>query len=95
MTGTKHDKDKPDFTLLPWGAIRSIVKVLDFGKQKYSHDNWKIVPDAKNRYLAAAFRHITAYAEGQTHDEDSGLHHLSHACCCLLFILHFDKEGKG
>jgi len=90
--GKKYDEGKPDWTLLPWRALRSVVSVLDFGALKYAPDAWKKVPDAKHRYLAAAFRHLTAYAEGQTHDEESGLHHLSHCICCLLFVIWGDEQ---
>ena len=63
MSGQKFDSGKPDYSLLPWDAVEDVVRVLDFGAKKYARDNWKLVEDHKNRYLAAAFRHLSAYAQ--------------------------------
>lgn len=85
--GRKYDTGKPDYTLLPWDAVEEIVKVLDFGARKYARDNWKHVDGAKTRYLAAAFRHMAAHNRGETCDPETGLSHLAHAGCCVLFLL--------
>lgn len=89
--GRKYDTGKPDYTLLPWDAVEDIVRVLDFGALKYARDNWRYVDDAEVRYLAAAFRHMAAYARGETHDPETGLSHLAHAGCCILFLLALEK----
>lgn len=91
-TGRKFDQSKPDYTLLPWGAVNEVVKVLDFGAKKYARDNWKYVDDAHNRYLAAAFRHMSAYAQGEAKDPETGLSHMAHAACCVLFLLSMDTQ---
>lgn len=88
--GKKFDTGKLSYTLLPWEAITEVVHVLEFGKQKYGKDNWQKVPNAKDRYLDACFRHLISYVEGETTDPESGKHHLAHAVCCLLFVLWFD-----
>ena len=58
----------------------------------YGPDNWRRVTDAKNRYFAAMVRHITAWWGGEKFDPESGLHHLAHAGCCLLFLMWFDDN---
>ena len=83
----KHDDGKPDWTLVPFSALVPVIRVLEFGERKYSRDGWKFVEDAERRYLASAFRHLTAFADGETHDEESGKSHLAHAVCDLLFLL--------
>lgn len=92
--GRKHDTGKPDYTLLPWGAIEDIVRVLDFGARKYARDNWRYVANAETRYLAAAFRHLAAYARGEVTDPETSLSHLAHAGCCVLFLLALEKEHE-
>ena len=72
---------------MPWSALSHVVDVLMFGALKYERDQWQLVPDGERRYLAAAFRHLTAYSDGELLDQESGLPHLAHAVCCLLFIL--------
>lgn len=87
MTGRKDDAGKRDFTLLPWRSVGLVVDVLAHGAAKYGRENWRAVEAGERRYLAAAFRHLAAYAEGERIDSDSGLSHIAHAACCLLFLL--------
>lgn len=92
--GKKFDTGKLSYTLLPFKAITEVVAILSFGEQKYGRDNWQKVPNAKQRYLDACFRHIISYLEGESSDPESGKHHLAHAVCCLLFILWFDLSEE-
>jgi len=94
VIGQKNDDDKPDWSLMPAGIIRQLVKVLTFGANKYAINNWKHVKDAENRYYAAAIRHIEEWREGRLNDDESGLHHLAHAICCLIFLIWFDDNKK-
>ncbi len=52
--GRKHDAGKADYSLLPFEALEQVVRVLDFGANKYGRDNWKRVENAEHRYSAAA-----------------------------------------
>ena len=92
MSGIKHDGGKLRYSLLPWGSITKIVEVLEFGANKYAVDNWQKVADGQNRYFDAAMRHLIAYRSGEKVDPESGLNHLAHAGCCVLFLLYL--EGK-
>lgn len=87
MDGRKDDNGKLRYDLLPISAVEEIVKVLTFGAGKYADDNWQVVPGLESRYYAALQRHLTAWRKGEMIDADSGLPHLAHAGCCLLFIL--------
>lgn len=88
----KHDVGKWRISLIPVKCIKSIVAVLEFGAKKYAVDNWKTVPDAKTRYYDAAIRHLTAWFDGEKIDAESGLPHLAHAACCLIFLIWLDEE---
>lgn len=90
--GRKDDEDKLRFDLLPPGPLEEVVGVLTFGAKKYEADNWKEVPEPKRRYLAASLRHIIAWMRGEKYDPESGRHHLAHAACGLLFVLHFEQS---
>ena len=85
--GIKHDQDKDRWDLLPWRATQQIVKVLTYGARKYAPDNWKKVPEWRIRYYAALIRHVVAWFEGERIDPETGLSHLAHAGCCILFLL--------
>ena len=83
----KYDAGKPMWDLLQWDAVEELVKVLTFGAERYGAYSWKEVEGARDRYMAAMMRHIKAWYTGEEIDPDSGIHHLGHAGCCLLFLL--------
>lgn len=91
--GIKFDQKKRRFSLFPVVALKAIVDVLEYGAQKYEPDNWRKVPDARKRYYDAAMRHLTDWWGGETHDPESGLHHLAHLGCNAVFLLTFELEG--
>ena len=93
IEGRKYDTGKLRYTLLPWTAVNEVVKVLEYGAKKYAPGNWQKVLYPKLRYSDAAMRHLVAYGLGERNDPESGLHHLAHAVCCLLFILDVEKAG--
>jgi hypothetical protein len=93
VAGVKHDAEKPRWDLLPLGAVSAVVDVLTYGARKYAPDNWRLVPDTRARYFAAAMRHVVAWKRGERLDAESGLPHLAHAACCLLFILEVDDAS--
>jgi Domain of unknown function (DUF5664) len=92
--GVKFDIGKPRWSLLPLRAVALVVDVLEYGAQKYAPDNWRKVPDWRQRYYDAAMRHILAWRLGGRLDAESGLPHLAHAICCLLFALELEREEK-
>ena len=91
--GMKFDGGKLDYTLVPWEGMDEVVKVLEFGAKKYARDNWKKVENADTRYLAAAFRHLVHHNNGEAADPETGISHLAHATCCMLFLLALEKQN--
>lgn len=83
--GTKHDQDKPRMDLLDPLWLEETAKVLGFGAQKYAAHNWR-QGIAQSRLIGAALRHLTAHQRGEDRDPESGLPHLAHASCCLMFL---------
>lgn len=89
-TALKFDQDKLPLHLLSTEAMNQTAAVLAFGAQKYAEHNWRN-GFAWSRPLAAAMRHITAFNAGEDRDPESGLSHLAHAACCIMFLLEFEK----
>ncbi|QMV32367.1 hypothetical protein T2_00050 [Ralstonia phage Elie] len=85
-TGVKHDNNKPPLSLVDRHAIEEIGRVLAFGAQKYAAHNWR-QGIAYSRLLDAALRHLYAFADGEDNDPESGLSHIAHAGCCVVFLL--------
>lgn len=81
----KFDGGKLRYDLIPFEALEQIVAVLTYGAEKYEPENWKTVE--VERYMAAAYRHMAAVSMGEELDADTGLPHLAHAGCCILFML--------
>lgn len=88
--GRKFDGSKLEYGLLPPLALEETVRVLTFGAQKYARNNWQKVPDSKRRYFDALERHVWAWKKGEQNDPESGIHHLAHAMCCLMFLFEHD-----
>jgi hypothetical protein len=90
--GRKFDGGKPRYGLLPPLAMKATAEVLTFGAEKYEPDNWKHVPESKTRYFDALERHVWAWKMGEQMDPESGMHHLAHALCCLMFLYEHDVK---
>lgn len=86
----KFDDNKLPVNLLSTEALLQTAAVLKFGADKYHAHNWRD-GFAWSRPLAAAMRHIMAYNDGEDKDPESGLSHLAHAACCIMFLLEFEK----
>jgi len=94
--GLKYDDEKLRWDLLPYEIMEEVVKVLTFGAQKYKINNWKKVECGKMRYFAAAMRHLVAWYKGEENDSETGLNHLAHAICSIIFVFwHSKYECKG
>jgi len=90
--GKKFDQNKIDWSLLPIEPTEEVIKVLMYGANKYAPDNWKHVEDHERRYYNAIMRHISAWKKGEKTDQETGISHLAHAVCSLLFILGRENE---
>ena len=85
----KYDAGKPPMGLLSTKALVKIAEVLAFGAQKYSSHQWRSGIEWQ-RLLDAALRHLLAFNDGQDIDEETGLSHLAHLGCCVMFLLEFE-----
>lgn len=92
--GLKYDQGKPRWSLMPFNALREVLGVLEYGARKYKPNNWLLVENPTGRYSDALMRHVCAYMGGEDVDPESGLHHLAHAVCNALFLLHFESDRQ-
>ena len=89
----KHDQNKLPLGLIDKTAIDGLAAVLQYGANKYSVQNWR-KGLVYSRVYDAALRHLTAFIDGEDFDVESGLPHVDHALCCLMFLSNFSKTRK-
>ncbi len=92
--GIKHDQEKPDLSLLPKEFLEEVAKAFMHGEKKYGRYNYRNGMDW-HRLIAACFRHITAFNEGEDNDKESSFSHLGHAGACIAMLLVYKKNSLG
>lgn len=87
----KNDSLKPRMDLLPSYPLEEVACVLGFGAEKYGDHNWRHGM-VWSRLYASALRHLLSWNAGEDKDPETGRSHLAHACCCLLFLLQYERD---
>ncbi len=83
--GTRHNEGKPRWSLVPQTSLIPMVRVLEFGADKYSPTNWQ--KGLSIREICESLkRHLDQFMEGEDLDSDSGLSHIGHIQCNALFL---------
>ena len=75
-------------------GVEDVARALEYGKRKYGSFNW-MRGMAYSRLVSAALRHLAAHMYGEEKDEESGIGHLPHAACCVIFLIEFVLNGLG
>lgn len=88
--GLRYNKGKPRFDLLPPIALEEISKVLTYGAEKYEPWNWSKGFNHTD-VLASLQRHLNAWTRGEDIDPETGLSHLAHAGCNIMFLIDLAK----
>ncbi len=90
----KFDSKKNRLELIEPEFILGLGKVLSFGAEKYEAWNWVKASseEDQNRIKGAMMRHMMAYMGGEKLDPETGLSHLHHISCNLMFLNHFDRQ---
>lgn len=78
-----------------------MVKVLEFGAQKYDRHNWKKGLPV-TQICESMMRHLFAVLNGEDKDPESGISHTGHILCNAMFLSHMlanrpdmdDREKK-
>ena len=92
--GRKDDSGKTPWHLMPPDALNQIAQVLEFGANKYGDRNWEKGMNW-SRPFSALMRHMWAWWRGESRDPETGLSHLAHAGCCILFLLTYQGHATG
>lgn len=93
-TTVRADGGKPSVDLLPPKALLLMAQVLTKGADKYGRVNWQ-AGMAWSRCYASCLRHLFSWWSGETNDPETGLNHLAHAACNILFLLEYTDKNTG
>jgi Domain of unknown function (DUF5664) len=91
MPADRRNEGKSKWSLVNFKALEPMVRVLEFGCQKYSRDNWKKGLD-KTEILESMQRHLAALIDGELIDGESGVSHMGHIQCNAMFYNYFDER---
>ncbi len=92
---TKYDQGKARLELIPAASLMQVAMVMEFGSRKYGDENWRSPGFKWKRLIGASLRHLFAFVGGEDKDPETGLSHLAHAACCVLFLLEHQTIGLG
>lgn len=90
-TGLHLDYGKVRVDLVPPVHIESVAEVLTYGCQKYAENNWR-GGIKYSRVFGSLIRHLLKWYRGIDIDEESGLPHLYHASCNLMFLIYYTNN---
>jgi len=67
-------------------AFESMAKVLEYGANKYELNNWRKGYTNKFSSIDSLYRHLREVIIGNDLDEESGLPHIGHIMCNIMFL---------
>lgn len=97
-SGGRKEETQARFDLLPPDALTELARVYGYGEAKYPSDvsgpNY-LKGYAWHKSIASLLRHTMKFMFGESHDPETGLHHLAHAAWHCFTLIAFEKRGLG
>jgi Domain of unknown function (DUF5664) len=94
LGGMKDNLAKPRVELIPSRPLLAAAEVLGYGARNYAPNNWRLGMSWEDTY-GSLQRHLMAWHDGEDADPASGLPHLAHALCQLMFLTEFSLTSTG
>lgn len=73
--------------------VLGIGDVLTYGARKYAPNNWKRGMSWATVF-GAVLRHLFSWFLGEDNDPESGLPHIHHAACSLMFLGYYARKAE-
>lgn len=89
--GRKDDSAKSRPELIAPSIVDALAQVLAFGAKKYADRNWEN-GISFGRVFGAMMRHMWAWWRGENTDPETGMSHLWHAACCVMFLIEYERR---
>ena len=91
MQALRYNQGKLEWSLVDFDSLEGLVRVLEYGKDKYARDNWKLGMPV-TQVTESLMRHLFAFAKGEDVDAESGCRHISHVMCNVMFLEYILRE---
>ena len=92
--GRKDDCGKAPYHLIAPELLDGVAQILDVGARKYEPRNWEAGMNW-SRPFSALMRHMWAWWRGEGQDPETGMSHLWHAACCIMFLMAYEARKAG
>ena len=89
----RYNQGKLEWSLVDFDSLEGLVRVLEYGKDKYARDNWKLGMPV-TQVTESLMRHLFAFAKGEDVDPESGCRHISHVLCNAMFLEYILREKQ-
>jgi hypothetical protein len=94
----RYNVGKPQFSLVDYGALIPMIRVLEFGAKKYARNNWR-KGLSKENLLDSMMRHVGELIDavntgGDELDHESQIHLIGHIMCNAMFYSKLYVENK-
>ena len=89
----RYNSGKLEWSLVDFDSLEGLVRVLEYGKDKYARDNWKKGMPV-TQVTESLMRHLFAFAKGEDLDPESGCRHISHVLCNAMFLEYILREKQ-
>lgn len=90
----RYNQGKLPYELLPAYPVEVLVKVYQYGTNKYAPRNWEKGNEYSINY-GALMRHLQKWWQGEDLDPESGLPHLAHVAWGTFALLEYERRGVG
>lgn len=90
---SRYNSGKLKWSLVDFDSLEDMVRVLEFGANKYSEHNWKKGLKT-TEVFESTMRHLVAYMKGEDLDPESGLPHTGHIMCNAMFLSYMSMFKK-
>lgn len=83
----KENEKKPRWRLIDFKSLEEVVRVLEFGEQKYGAKAYVDGEIKEDDILDSMQRHLVALFDQMPHDNETGFNHAAHlAANCLIYL---------
>lgn len=91
LTALRYNQGKPKWSLVHYESLLPLVRVLEYGCQKYEPFNWQKSFETRE-LLDSLMRHVVAIMDGEVTDKESGLPHIGHVMANAMFYSYHNEK---